>query len=74
MKWLSRKFEAWLESFLRKNLERHTRILSWVVLVLLAGLAWATWVFFDYQVVVKDPNTGQTVKKAIGRLILGDKD
>jgi hypothetical protein len=71
MKWLARKFEESVERFLSSNLERHTKILSLTVLVLLAVCITAGVLLMDYRVTVKNPATGQMISKPLIGLLLG---
>ena len=71
MKWLTKKFEDGVERFLSSNLESHTTLLSWTVLLLLAVCIAAGILLMDYRVTVKNSRTGGMVSTPLIGLLLG---
>lgn len=70
MKRLAEKFEALIERFLRTNLERHTRVLSWTVLLLLAVCVTATYFAARKTLPIRDPSTNLTREVPVIDLLL----
>lgn len=72
MNLFARKFENLIEGFLRTNLEKHTKVLSWMVLLLLAACIAASAVISRYELPLREPDGSQRRLPVI-ELLLGSK-
>lgn len=70
MKKLALKFERLVEGFLKRNLEGHTRILSWTILILLAACIAASAVLSRREITLRGAD-GIERRAALVQLLLG---
>lgn len=55
---LAEQFERLIEKFLSGDLDRRTRILSWLTLMALALCLWGIYFFSNYEVRIKNRDSG----------------
>jgi hypothetical protein len=72
VKKLALKFENLVEGFLRRNLEGHTRILSWTILVLLVACIAASAVLSRKEITLKGAD-GTEHRASLVHLLLGSQ-
>lgn len=69
---LAQKFENLIEGFLRTNIEGHTKLLSWLVLLLLAACMAASAVLSRYELRLREPD-GSERRMPVIELLLGSE-
>ncbi|HEX5038106.1 MAG TPA: hypothetical protein VFX30_13185 [bacterium] len=72
MKKLALKFEKLVEGFLKRNLEGHTRILSWTILILLAACVAASAILSKREIILRNAD-GTERRAALVHLLLGSQ-
>lgn len=72
MKRLARAFERLIEGFLKRNLDKHTKVLSWCILLLLAACMTASFLLADYELRLKGAD-GVERRAPLMELLLGSE-